>query len=106
MAKQKITYEQVLEKLSLPADTDKVRVCKFCGELLHLVVVNRFTAFWVHRGSSVTKCCEANTFAPGHPMIVQNLNFYRQMTEIWNEMMMKPEKLNKKGEKNEIKSYS
>lgn len=83
MTKQKITYEQVLEKLSLPPDTDKVKRCKFCGNLLHLIKVNNIVGFWVHKGEDVQKCGEANTLHPGKPMIVQNMNYYRQMGSIW-----------------------
>ena len=79
MAKQKVTYAQVLEKLSLPEDTDKVKGCKFCGNYLHLVKVNDIVGFWIHKGEDVVKCGEKNTVYPGKPMIVQNMNFYREM---------------------------
>jgi hypothetical protein len=83
LAKQKITYSQVLDKLSLPPDTDKVKRCSFCGNLLHLIKVNPIVGFWVHKGEDVKKCGEANKMHPGKPMIVQNMNFYRRMAEIW-----------------------
>jgi len=83
VAKQKITYSQVLEKLSLPPDTDKVKRCNFCGNLLHLIKVNDIVGFWVHKGEDVQKCEEANKMYPGKPMIVQNMNFYREMKNIW-----------------------
>jgi len=97
LAKQKITYEQVLDKLSVPVDIDKVKVCKFCGELMHLIKVNKLVAFWVHKGEDVEKCARKNTFEKGHPMIAQNMMFYKQMTEIWQGIIDQKEKVNKNG---------
>lgn len=83
LAKQKITYQDVLDKLSLPEDTDKVKGCNFCGGYLHLVKVNPIVCFWVHRGEDVKTCGDKNKVYLGKPMIVQNMNFYRQMASIW-----------------------
>ena len=93
MSKQKVTYAQVLEKLALPLDTDKVKGCNFCGNYLHLVKVNSIVGFWVHRGEDVKTCGDQNTVYIGKPMIVQNMNFYRQMASIWMGIR------NKNGEK-------
>lgn len=81
----KMTYEQVLRKLEVPVDTDKVKTCKFCGGLLHMVKINRLTNFWVHKDTaSVEKCASKNTLHPGHPIIVQNIDYYKKMADVWN----------------------
>jgi len=83
-----MTYEQVLQKLEVPVDTDKVKTCKFCGELLHMVKVNRLVNFWVHKDAgAVLKCAECNTLYPGHPVIVQNIDYYKKMSEVWNKIV-------------------
>ena len=87
MAKQRVTYEQVLQKLEAPVDVDKVKVCKFCNQYLHLIKVNRLILFWVHKGKDVETCGEANTLHPGHPVIAQNMSFYKNVVEMWNGML-------------------
>jgi len=87
LAKQRVTYEQVLQKLELPVDIDKVKVCKFCNQYLHLIKVNRLIAFWVHKGEDVEKCAEKNPLYPGCPMVAQNMSLYKTLVEIWKGMM-------------------
>ena len=87
----------MLDKLSVPADIDKVKVCRFCNELMHLIKVNKLVAFWVHRGEDVENCARKNTFEKGHPMIAQNLMFYKQMTEIWLGITDQNKKVDKNG---------
>ena len=92
MVKQKVTYAQVLDKLSLPLDTPTTKKCMFCGNPLHLIRVNNIVGFWVHKGEDVQKCAESNKQFPGKPMIVQNMNFYRRMGEIWAGIRNKEDK--------------
>lgn len=91
-------YSEILEKLSLPADTDKVKKCEFCNGLLHLIRVNDMVGFWVHKGDDVTQCGEKNLVYPGKPMIVQNMNFYRQMAQIWMGIRANKEKVEDGGD--------
>lgn len=69
-------------------ETDKVKTCRFCNGLLHMVKVNRLVNFWVHKDeASVLKCAESNTLNPGHPVIVQNIDYYKKMGEVWNKII-------------------
>lgn len=86
MAKRK-TYAEILEQIAIPENTPETITCRLCGEPMHLLKINPYVAFWIHKKQSIIKCGQANDLHPGRPMIAQNMKFYKGIIDVWNELI-------------------
>ena len=85
LAKRK-TYAEVLEAIALSPNTPTTITCRPCGQPMQLLKINNQIGYWLHHGKAIQVCAEKNTLHPGHPMIAQNMKFYRDILSVYHEI--------------------
>ena len=92
--KTRISYADLLKRLEIPEDAPETKRCTNCGQNMHLVKVNKWFAFMIHRPEEQARCAEANPANPGTPLIWSNKDYLLGILDRYYEEVtgMKPKK--------------
>ena len=87
LEKQRLSYNDLLKTLEIPADAPTTKTCMCCGQQMHMVKVNPYFAYFIHLPEDQAGCAEKNPTGTKLPLLWSNKLIIRKQLERYYEQV-------------------